>query len=138
MGAGKAADGGPPKGPDPKLMVPIFALLYVYLLVPAAFLRARLANLLFGGLRLEDHHFTSNQRARDVLVLYATNALAILFSLGLLIPWAQIRLARYRAEHLTLLAAGDLHALSFGLEGGRTAVGDAATDLGDLDLDLGL
>jgi uncharacterized membrane protein YjgN (DUF898 family) len=134
----RSGGSGPAKPPDLEMLFPLLAVLYVYLLFPAGFLRARLSNLLFGGLRLEQHAFTSNQRARDVIVLYATNALAIVFTLGLMIPWAQIRLARYRAEHLTLLATGSLEALTLGLEGGRTAVGDAATDLGDLDIDLGL
>ena len=138
LGINERTGGGAAKPPDLELLFPLLAALYVYLLFPAAFLRARLSNLLFGGLRLEQHAFTSNQRARDLIVLYATNALAIVFTLGLMIPWAQIRLARYRAEHLSLLATGSLEALALGLEGGRTAVGDAATDLGDLDIDLGL
>jgi uncharacterized membrane protein YjgN (DUF898 family) len=138
MNKNGAGTPGPAAPPDLKLLVPLLAVLYTYLLIPAAFLRARLSNLMFGGLGLEHHRFAANQRPRDLIVIYATNALAIVFSLGLMIPWAQIRLARYRAEHLTLLAAGDLQALALGLDGGRTAVGDAATDLGDLDFDLGL
>jgi uncharacterized membrane protein YjgN (DUF898 family) len=129
---------GPGAPPDLKLLLPSLAAIYAYMLIPAAFLRARLSNLLFDGLGLEHHRFHANQRPLDVIRIYATNALAILFSLGLMIPWAQIRLARYRAEHLTLLAGGNLEALALGLDGGRTAVGDAATDLGDLDFDLGL
>ena len=34
--------------------------------------------------------------------LYLSNTLAILFSIGLLIPWARIRMARYRLSRLVL------------------------------------
>ncbi len=118
----------------PLLLVP----LYAYMLVPAAYLRAKLANLFYGGLAVGYHRLRSTQRMKAVLFLYATNALAVIFSLGLMIPWAQIRLARYRAENLTLFAWGDLHTLA-GADGqGAGALGDAATDLGDMGIDLSL
>ena len=43
-----------------------------------------------------------------MLWLYLSNAIAILVSLGLLVPWASVRMARYRVDNLELLAAGDL------------------------------
>lgn len=114
------------------------ALLYAFLLVPAAYVRAKLANALYNGLRVGPHCFESDQRPLDLVKLYFTNGLGILISLGLLIPWARIRLARYRAEHLTLIATGPLHAGNFELARDPSAFGDAATDLGDFDLDLGV
>lgn len=110
---------------------------YAYLIVPGAFLRARLANLLYGGMTVSDHGLRATQRGRDLLKLYLENAIAVVCSLGLLIPWAKVRLARYRANHLTLLAAGSLEALAVESQD-LHALGDAATDLGDFDFDLGL
>jgi uncharacterized membrane protein YjgN (DUF898 family) len=124
--------------PPPWLLVSVFGVVYAYLLIPAAFIRARVGNLVYGGIQIGRHVFSSNQRARDLIKLYAVNALAILFTLGLMIPWAQIRLAKYRADHLTLHAQGPLFAENLGLDQGRSALGDAANDLGDLDLDLGI
>ncbi|MDQ2642550.1 MAG: YjgN family protein [Myxococcota bacterium] len=124
--------------PPPWLLFTAMGVVYAYLLIPAAFVRARIGNLVYGGIQIENHVFSSNQRARELIKLYAVNAVAILFSLGLMIPWAQIRLAKYRAEHLTLHALGPLFAENLGLDQGRSALGDAANDLGDLDLDLGL
>jgi uncharacterized membrane protein YjgN (DUF898 family) len=39
--------------------------------------------------------------------LYLTNMLAIALSLGLLIPWAQVRLARYRAACTQLVVVDE-------------------------------
>jgi uncharacterized membrane protein YjgN (DUF898 family) len=132
----------PEPGEDPKTMFAgplsvVLVLLYAYFLVPAAFLRARLANLIYGGMAIGEHNLASTQRAGDLVKIYVTNALAIVFSLGLLIPWARIRLARYRSEHLTLHAFGSLDTEALDLPSGRSAVGDAAHDLGDFDLGIG-
>jgi uncharacterized membrane protein YjgN (DUF898 family) len=118
--------------------IAITGLVYAYLLIPVAFLRARLANLLYGGLWIGEHALSCTQRARDVLRLYVTNAVAMIFTLGLLIPWAQIRLAKYRANHLTLHASGSLEASALTLQREPGALGDAASDLGDFDFDLGV
>nr|PZN17770.1 MAG: hypothetical protein DIU78_23935 [Pseudomonadota bacterium] len=118
------------------LMVPGLVAFYLLLFVPAAYFQSRLANLLYGNMRIGLHSFSCRQRARDLFVLYVTNALAVLFSAGLLIPWAKVRLARYRAQCLTLHAEGSLDvAAEHGAEG--SVFGDAATDLGDFDLGIG-
>lgn len=113
-------------------------LFYAGSLVPAGYVRAKMANALYSGVSIGPHRLVSDQRPWDVIKLYVTNALAIIGSLGLLVPWAKVRLARYRAEHLKLVAVGPLRAGSYDLAGHASAVGDAAQDLGDFDLDVGL
>jgi uncharacterized membrane protein YjgN (DUF898 family) len=118
------------------LMFPLFALFYLYLLVPAAYVRARIMNLIYGGMRIGPHSLASNQRGNELLKLYLTNALGVVLSVGLLIPWAQVRLAAYRASTLSLLASGSLAAETL-LEGEPGALGEGLTDLGDFDLGIG-
>jgi uncharacterized membrane protein YjgN (DUF898 family) len=118
-------------------LVIIFVTVYLYLLIPTALLRARLANLLFGGLRVGEHYVASNQRGGELLKLYFANALAVILSLGLLIPWAKIRLAKYRTEHLTLHARGPLRAEKL-LDEEATALGEGLSDLGDFDIGIGV
>jgi uncharacterized membrane protein YjgN (DUF898 family) len=110
---------------------------YAALLIPAAYVRAKIANVLYNGISVGPHRLASNQRPLDLLKLYVTNALGVVLSLGLLFPWAKIRLARYRAAHLALIASGPLHAGNFDLARAPGALGDAAVDLGDYDFDLG-
>lgn len=121
---------------SPSVVYLPIALLFAYLLIPAAYVSARMANLLYEGLMVGDHAFVSKQRTTELLRIYATNALAILLSVGLLIPWAQIRLAKYRADTLILQAAGRLYAETL-LEDDGAALGEGMADLGDFELGIG-
>ncbi len=116
-------------------LLPLAVMAVAYLLV-GAHLKAHLTNLVFGQSRLGAHRFESHLKTGRMFGLYFINALAIIFSLGLLIPWAQIRLARYRAERLTLCAADSLDDV---VAAEQENVGAAGEELGDaLDLDFAL
>lgn len=117
-------------------VLPGLALFYAYLLVPAAFLRARLQNLLYGGMVFGEHVVVADFRAGKLLELYVTNTLAILASFGLLIPWARVRTAEYRASCLTLQVRGELVAKA-APPGDRAATGEGVTDLGDFEIGVG-
>ena len=79
-------------------------------------------------------HLDSKVRVRDLLWLFFTNGLAVLFSLGLLIPWVKIRMARYVASKTTLIATGSLDAVAQSLGGNESAMGDAGVDIFDFDI----
>lgn len=111
-------------------------LLYAYLLVPTAILRARLDNLIYGGVQIGDHTLVSRQSGFELLKIYVTNLLGIVVSFGLLIPWAKVRLAAYRASTLTLVATGSLYAEKL-LEDDPSALGQGLSDLGDFDIGIG-
>lgn len=111
---------------------------YAVLFALFAFVQARTVNLIFNELTFGPHKFESTQRARDLLGLYFGNAIAVFVSLGLLAPWARIRTARYKAEHLALLAVGPIVGAVNPMATSASALGDAATDLGDVGLDFGL
>lgn len=102
------------RSPDDVAYPLLFAPLAIvfYLPVIGAFMKARTAQLCFNGAVFLRHpeqagtvSFVCGQRARDLVWLYASNLLGVSLSLGLLIPWAQVRLARYRAAQLTLVSA---------------------------------
>ncbi len=76
----------------------------------------------------------SKIRVRDLLWLFFTNGLAVLFSLGLLIPWVKIRMARYVASKTTLIATGSLDAVARSLSANESAMGDAGADIFDFDI----
>lgn len=121
---------------SPDTLVPLTIATYSLLLIPGAFLRARIANLVYGGIRIGEHRLLSNQRGLELLKIYALNFVGIVLSLGLLIPWAKVRLAAYRASTLKLDAAGDLRAEKL-IEDRPGALGEGLTDLGDFDLGIG-
>lgn len=120
-------------------VVPVVVLvMYGVAVALGGFMKARFANLTLGGIRIGPHFVRSDQRGRDMMWIFSSNAVAIVCSAGLLIPWAMIRLARYRAAHTRIYARGPLLAENVDQRGeGIGFVGDAATDLGGIDFDLG-
>ncbi len=119
-------------------LVPILAFPLVYFLL-VVYAQTEMANLVWNSTRLGGHRFRSTLRTGDMALLFVTNALAIIFSLGLLMPWATVRLARYRFAHLQLLSTGgldDLHAWGDGPGGG--AAGEEISDLFDMPVEIAL
>ena len=73
-------------------------------------------------------------RARDLFWLYLSNFVAILLTLGLFKPFADIRLARYRLEHLALHPQTSLDDISASQSQVTTATGEESADLFDFDI----
>ena len=68
-------------------------------------------------------------------VIAATNVLAIIFSLGLLYPWTQIRYLRYKLEHTSFACEDYEQFESHGYEKGST-VGEEMVDFFDIDIGM--
>ncbi len=98
-------------------------------LVGIAYWRAALTNLVWNGTTLRSNRFTSRLRARDIAWLYFTNGLAIILSFGLMIPWASVRMTRYRIERLELVVREDLDSF---VAARQEEVGAAGEEIGDL------
>ncbi|NRB72300.1 MAG: DUF898 family protein, partial [Xanthomonadales bacterium] len=115
------------------LTLGIFA---VYAVV-GVYVQVRLRNYTYSNSTLGNNKCVSTLSVRDMLVLYATNALAIAFSLGLLTPWAQIRMAKYRADNTLVLLADDWEDYVSAKNHGGSALGDEIGDIFDVDVDFG-
>jgi uncharacterized membrane protein YjgN (DUF898 family) len=68
--------------------------------------------------------------------LYFVNLFAILFSLGLAIPWAAVRVMRYRAECLALASAAPFDELVAGMGSQVGATGEELGEFFNIDLSL--
>jgi len=112
------------------------AAFYLVIPVVSAMLQARTANLFYNATTLGPIGFESRQRARDLIWIYLSNLVLIALTLGIFIPWAKVRLARYRAQHLTLAGPQDLGSFVAGQHQDSTATGSEMADL--LDLSFGL
>lgn len=78
----------------------------------------------------------SELEIQEMVKLYVTNFFAIVFSLGLAIPWATIRVAKYKSTRMKLLeTTGALEAIEKDSQSAQGAIADAAGDF--LDIDLG-
>jgi uncharacterized membrane protein YjgN (DUF898 family) len=79
-------------------------------------------------------HLESRVRVRDLMWLYFSNGVAVLLSLGLLIPWVMVRMARYRASKTVLIAGGSLDSVAASAGSMDSALGDAGADIFDFDI----
>lgn len=123
--------------PDTNLVTIGMVVLYPLMIIPYSYARARYSNLLFDGLNIGAHRLTCRQQFVPLLKLQVINLLAIVFSLGLLVPWAKVRMAQYRAQCMSALIEGSLETETNILAGSQGAYGDAMADIGDIDMDLG-
>lgn len=121
------------------LMIPltiISALLfYSALFFVSGYFRAERTNLIYGNTRFGNHRVLSRLKAMPVGWLFLSNTIAIIFSLGLLIPWSRIRMARYVLS-MTALEATDLDQITACHQSGQNAIGEGMIDAFDLDLGL--
>ena len=106
-------------------LVPL--IMIAALLAVGPYLTARTQNLVWNHTQLGAHRFESRVSARRLYLIAVTNLLAIVFTLGLFIPFAAIRSARYRIESVSMISAGSLDDF---------ATGEGAADLFDVDLGL--
>ena len=112
------------------------ALMYGVYLLAFSYLRARVGNLTLNGARIGSLQLSSTLRARDLFWLYFSNILAIIASLGLATPWATLRMARYRAQRLVLIAHQALEGLAASPADRASATGSEVSDLFDVDVSL--
>lgn len=105
----------------------------LYLLLPA-YVAVSLSNAVWSSSRLGPHRFVSEIPISLYIRMVLGNWLAIVFSLGIFIPWAQVRMARLRTEYLTLMADGPLDAFIAGEQRNVSALGEGASDMFAADL----
>jgi len=136
------ASHAPAKGqPMPPEMLPVLFLLGA--LIEVAFISLALAvatmvfNLVVRSTTLDGRH-KLGAKLSPVRVpwIMITNILLTLLTLGIYYPWAQVRIARYRIEHMSLTAMGSLDDFTSEAFGTQSAVGEEIA--GFFDLDFGL
>lgn len=127
---------GTPDGSATTLMFAALGAFYLLYFAAFVFLRAKLTNLMWNNTVLDEVRFESSLSPAWLGWIYLGNALAILASVGLLIPWAMVRTARYRAACLTVVADQPLDQFAANSRADETAVG---AEIGDaFDVDIGL
>ncbi|MBB3220676.1 uncharacterized membrane protein YjgN (DUF898 family) [Massilia umbonata] len=110
--------------------------IYPYVLVVMFVAMASLQNLIWNHTYLGQHGFRSTMKTGKLASLYITNTLAIIFTLGLFIPFAVVRALKYRLECTSLVVNGSLDDITAGQRADVGAIGEGAADIGGFDLAL--
>lgn len=119
-------DPSPPSALIQLLSAPVY--LAVFLVLNDAIDR-----LVIGGIRAGGHSLHCGWRLPRLLWLRLSNLAAILLSLGLLIPWATIRLRRYQVANLAATLDGGLEEVIAVQQEDVSALGDEIGDAFDYD-----
>jgi uncharacterized membrane protein YjgN (DUF898 family) len=118
-----------------QMMMFVILPLYLMMFVAAIYYQVRTNNYCINSTQWGTlGHLASRVRVRDLLWLYFSNGLAVLLSLGLLIPWVMVRMARYRASKTVLVAGGSLDSVAASAGSMDSALGDAGADIFDFDI----
>lgn len=123
--------------PNGLALIPFFTFPLAYFIV-IVYAQTLLANLSWNATSLAGNYFHSTLRTREMALLFVTNALAILFSFGLLMPWATVRLTRYRFDNLVLDTDKGLDGIMATAASNVSATGEEIGDVFGMSVDISL
>jgi uncharacterized membrane protein YjgN (DUF898 family) len=132
--------GEPPKDAAPtQIMLTTLSMLAGFAVIAAtagAIYVAMLQNHVWNGTRLGEHRFHSDLKPTRLLGISVTNLLLTALTLGLYLPFAQIRALKARVESVKLLPASDLHGFVAGEQLRVSATGEGVADVFDMDVGM--
>jgi len=125
---------------DPRAIIKPLLYLYGALLLFGILIgplfHALLTNLIWSNTRLENHRIECRLSPWMLMWIGASNFVLVVLTLGLFIPWAWVRLAKYQAECIRLLPASDLQEFVAAEPETVGAVGEEAATAFDFDIAL--
>jgi len=140
----QAAESG--TDPDPAQLGGLMAVLMGFYLalflviVPASlFYRAWVRNVHLNNTVIDDvHHFQSTVHPGRFIWIVVSNTIVSLFTLGLMIPWARIRLAKYMASVTAIETEGSLEGYVSEVQETPGVLSSEYMDLEGFDIDIGI
>lgn len=111
-----------------------FAVFVAGLVVAGCFYQVRLHNLVWNELRLGPHRFRSHQTVASFLALQLGNLAGAVATLGLFLPWAEVRTARWRAARTELVPGASLDEIAAGAAQAQSAAADQLAELFGFDV----
>ena len=111
-----------------------FVLFFIASLLIVPYFISRIQNLVWNHTRLGEHRFSSFMTAHGLAWVTISNFIFIILTLGLFKPFADIRLARYRMEHIALLPAGNIEDILASEQQQIDATGTETAEIFDVDI----
>ena len=115
-------------------------MVLVYLAMGVAFralFDSLLINLQYNQSRIEHVGFESSLTFMGLFKLYTINAIVLMLTLGLAMPWVKVRTARYRADCLVVNSEQALDSFVGKQDGSVSALGEELGEMFDFDLGVG-
>jgi uncharacterized membrane protein YjgN (DUF898 family) len=125
---------------NPQAVFRALAILYGVLILMGVSIgpvfHALITNLIWNNTRVGEHRIECNMSPLVLIWITASNLVLVVLTLGLFIPWAAVRLARFQLESARLLPAGDLQEFVDAEPETIGAVGEEAATAFDFDIAL--
>ena len=125
---------------DPALVLRTVLILYGALILVGVSIgptfRALITNLIWNNTRLGEHRIECSLSPLVLIWISVSNMVLIVLTLGLFMPWAAVRLAKYQIESMRLLPASDLQEFEAAEPESLGAVGEETATVFDFDISL--
>ncbi len=137
--AQKGGTAQPPAG----MMIALFPLLIMvalpFAIAGSFYFRSRLFNYVWNSTTLAGHRFEAGMRARDLFFAQFVNSLVTGATLGLLYPWAALRMVKFQLDCVHVIPGGSMDEfVATSQPPPGSALGEAASDFFDIDLGFGV
>lgn len=110
----------------------------VYVLIGAYYF-SHTTNLMYSSSLLKSNGFSAQYDTYTYAWLIFTNTLGIAFTLGLYTPWAHVRTAQYKADHIAVIATSSLDDFTRAESRQVNAIAEGLADAHDVfDIDIGI
>ncbi len=97
---------------------------------------ALVTNLIWNNTRIGEHRIECNMSPAGLVWISLSNFVLVVLTLGLFIPWASVRLAKFQLEAVRLVPAGNLQEFVESEPDDVGAVGEEAASAFDFDISL--
>ncbi|MDR1615378.1 MAG: DUF898 domain-containing protein [Campylobacteraceae bacterium] len=118
-------------------LVLIYILIYILILLYSFVIKgafdAWIGRAVYNETSIKEYKMLNEWSVLKLSWIYFSNFFAMLFSLGLLYPWAKIRTAKYKLENIGFEEL-DLRVFAGQTEQNRSAVGEETADFFDFDI----
>jgi uncharacterized membrane protein YjgN (DUF898 family) len=125
------------KGPHiVKAMMILFFAAYAWMFMLIPVMMTLMQNLVWNHTALGEHRFKSDMKWTRVAFIAITNVIGVVLTVGLFMPFARVRMMKYRLESMSLLPHGGLDNFIATTQAEATAAGEGMADILDFDLSL--
>ena len=119
-----------------RAVVIIYAVAIVMAVSVMPAFHALITNLVWNNTRIGEHRIECSISPWTLIWIALSNLVLVALTVGLFIPWAQVRLAKYQLESVRLLPATDLQEFVEAEPEEVGAVGEEAASAFDFDISL--
>ena len=118
-------------------LIALTVLGYLTLFAFGAHLKTSMDNLVWNNIELATgHRFTSTASPLKATWIFLSNLVLIVLTLGLFIPFARVRMAKYRLSHMAFVPASSVDDIVRAQQYGQKAYGDSMADA--LGMEIGI